>query len=88
MDLLVALAAELMSLPTDSTSLPTPPIVWQETQPSRVATLKIINLVFIVLLEGYEESDSIFPAAVQRTPHDAAHALLSFSVLAMRARNA
>lgn len=33
MERLVERAAELMSLPTASTSLPTPPIVWQETHP-------------------------------------------------------
>lgn len=46
-------AAELMSLPTASTSLPTPPIVLQETHPRRVAILRIINLLFIVLLEEF-----------------------------------
>lgn len=50
---LVERAAELMSLPTASTSLPTPPIVLQETHPRRVAILRIINLLFIVLLEEF-----------------------------------
>lgn len=50
---LVERAAELMSLPTASTSLPTPPIVLQETHPRRVAILRIINLLFIVLLEVF-----------------------------------
>ena len=53
MERLVERAAELMSLPTASTSLPTPPIVWQETHPRRVAILRIINLLFIVLLEEF-----------------------------------
>ena len=39
--------------PAASTSLPTPPIVLQETHPRRVAILRIINLLFIVLLEEF-----------------------------------
>lgn len=68
MDRLVERAAELMSLPTDSTSLPTPPIVWQETHPRRVAILRIINLVFIILLEEFRVIRLHFPGPCSKNP--------------------
>ena len=69
---LVERAAELMSLPTASTSLPTPPIVLQETHPRRVSILRIINLLFIVLLEEFRVIRLYSSAPVQRTGNHAA----------------